>query len=55
MANLKVKPEYKKLPAIFTIQSQVVNLLKTTAVNLDVSMSQFVEEAILEKIERLSK
>jgi hypothetical protein len=50
MANLKLPPGEKKIRLNFTIKEKYQNQLKFYSEKLGISMSQFVEDAILEKI-----
>jgi hypothetical protein len=53
MANIKSLPGEKRVRMPFTLPEKLKPLLKETAEKLHVSMSRFVEDAIMEKIKRM--
>lgn len=50
MANKTVDPELKRIPFIITIQKKIKDRVKTLSQKENKSMSEFVEDAIKEKI-----
>jgi hypothetical protein len=55
MANRIVKPGLRRIIQGFTLQEQMRDVIKAAADSIHISKSEFVEQAILEKIERMEK
>jgi hypothetical protein len=53
MANIKASPGERKIRLNFTLKEKLQPQLQEISLRLGVSMSQFVEESIFEKIERM--
>lgn len=55
MANRKVKSENRRVASTYTIQFKLKNKIEEISNKFDISMSQFVEEAIIEKIQKIEQ
>jgi predicted HicB family RNase H-like nuclease len=53
MANRTVQPELRRIIQGFTLPENIKPKLRDAAATLGISMSQFVEEAIYEKINKI--
>lgn len=53
MANRRVNPENKRMPFMLTMQAWIQEKIKTIAAEEDVSASQWVEDACINKLNKI--